>query len=518
MKTNKLPVFFDIALLQSILLYIILAIFLFPHYLYQLNPDGISYMSIAQKYMLHDFSNAINGYWGPLISWLMVPFLYAGFKPVAGANLLILIIGLTVVIQSNSLIKILNINLLLRYAVLNLITIIVIFFAFHAITPDLLFVSFSLAFVNKILNSSFRNSKYTGVITGLIGSGLYFTKNFGFPFFITSFFIVSLMFYLRTGDLNIRRRIVSNYISGMIVFLLISGCWVLLISHKYGQLLIGIAGIYNRALTEPNSLGAPMFYAGLFDPPNNTAISIWEDVSRLKIVSWNIFDSFNSVIYEMRIICKNLLGILSILNEFSLFSIPVLLIALDYLMKTGRQFIVDNIFYLVLILAILFSGYAMIWIDPRFFWFSIIVIIIIGAKLLNLLFDIILIRKVYKVILTGIFVIGFLVFPVKSVYRSLNNGKSLFELSNRIKNLNINGRMASIGDWEMSFYISFYNNWQYYGQSGNKEESYLENELKNKKIDYYFVWESYENKLKFLEKYQEITGGTINGLRIYKVK
>jgi hypothetical protein len=37
-------------------------------------------------------------------------------------------------------------------------------------------------------------------------------------------------------------------------------------------------------------------------------------------------------------------------------------------------------------------------------------------------------------------------------------------------------------------------------------------------INYYFVWESFENKLKFLEKYQEITGGTIDGLRIYKVK
>jgi hypothetical protein len=37
-------------------------------------------------------------------------------------------------------------------------------------------------------------------------------------------------------------------------------------------------------------------------------------------------------------------------------------------------------------------------------------------------------------------------------------------------------------------------------------------------IDYYFVWESYEKKLKFLEKYEEITGGSIAGLRIYKLK
>jgi hypothetical protein len=518
MKTNRFLPYSELSFLQSILVYIILAIILFPHFQYQLNPDGISYMSIAQKYQLHDYSNAINGYWGPLISWLMVPFLKIGLKPQIAAVLLLLIIGLTVVIQSYSIIIKLNINILLKNTASGLISIIVIYFAFHTITPDLLFVSFSLAFINKIFDQSFSNFKYSGVWMGLIGSALYLTKSFGFPFFIATFFTVSLIFYLRTDNINDRSRIISNYILGMIIFIIISGFWISLISHKYGHFLIGTSGAYNRALTEPKSLGHPMFYAGLLDPPNSTATSIWEDVSFLKIKSWNIFDSTNTMIYEIRIICKNIIAILSILIDFSLLAIPVFLVALGYLLKIRKQVFSDKIFYLVLFLIIMFSGYAMIAVDPRYIWLSNIILIIMGAKLLNLLFDKVPLRKIIKLGIIGIYLFSFLVLPLKSIYRSLDEGKNLYELSNRLNKLDINGRIASIGDWERSYYISFHNGWQYYGRSGNLNESDLENELKNKMIDYYFVWESDNNNLNFLNKYKEITGGNINGLKIYRLK
>jgi hypothetical protein len=291
-----------------------------------------------------------------------------------------------------------------------------------------------------------------------------------------------------------------------------------MISHKYGHFLIGTSGAYNRALTEPKSLGHPMFYAGLLDPPNNSATSIWEDVSFLKIKSWNIFDSANTMIYEIRIICKNIITILSILIDFSLLAIPVFLVALGYLLKIRKQIFSDKIFYLVLFLIIMFSGYAMIAVDPRYIWLSNIVIIITGAKLLNTLFEKIPLRKAIKLVIIGIYIFSFLILPLKSIYRSLDEGKDLYELSNRINKLNINGRIASFGDWERSYYLSFQNGWQYYGRSGNLNESDLEGELMNKMIDYYFVWESDYNSLKFLNKYKEITDGNIDGLRIYKLK
>lgn len=42
---------------------------------FSLNPDGLSYLDIAQNYLHHNFLAAINAYWSPLYSWLLA----AGF-------------------------------------------------------------------------------------------------------------------------------------------------------------------------------------------------------------------------------------------------------------------------------------------------------------------------------------------------------------------------------------------------------------------------------------------------------
>ncbi len=74
--------------------YIIGCIFLFPFYKYQINPDGVSYLSIAEHYLRGDFESAINACWSPLMSWLLVPLLFAGFAPISAAKFLLLITGL----------------------------------------------------------------------------------------------------------------------------------------------------------------------------------------------------------------------------------------------------------------------------------------------------------------------------------------------------------------------------------------------------------------------------------------
>ena len=63
-----------------ILFYLSLSFILLGHYLHVFNDDSISYLTIANEYEDGNFSAAINGYWSPLFSWLMVPFLYFQFS------------------------------------------------------------------------------------------------------------------------------------------------------------------------------------------------------------------------------------------------------------------------------------------------------------------------------------------------------------------------------------------------------------------------------------------------------
>jgi hypothetical protein len=44
----------------------------------QINPDGVAYLRIAGYYLSGDLGKAVSGYWSPLYSWLLIPWLAAG--------------------------------------------------------------------------------------------------------------------------------------------------------------------------------------------------------------------------------------------------------------------------------------------------------------------------------------------------------------------------------------------------------------------------------------------------------
>ena len=60
----------NLDLISIIIIYFIIGIFLIQYYQYGLNSDSISYITIAQEYLKGHFTDAVNGYWSPLFSWL----------------------------------------------------------------------------------------------------------------------------------------------------------------------------------------------------------------------------------------------------------------------------------------------------------------------------------------------------------------------------------------------------------------------------------------------------------------
>ena len=58
--------------------YLLLCGAMLPWFLHRVAPDAASYLTIARKYRASEFSDAINGYWSPLLSWLVAPLLCLG--------------------------------------------------------------------------------------------------------------------------------------------------------------------------------------------------------------------------------------------------------------------------------------------------------------------------------------------------------------------------------------------------------------------------------------------------------
>ena len=73
--------------------YLAFGLFLLSIYKYHINTDVPTYIAIAEKYATGNFHDAVNSFWSPLISWLMIPFILFGIDPLVAFKIIGLIAG-----------------------------------------------------------------------------------------------------------------------------------------------------------------------------------------------------------------------------------------------------------------------------------------------------------------------------------------------------------------------------------------------------------------------------------------
>ena len=141
------------------------------------------------------------------------------------------------------------------------------------------------------------------MLCGLIGATAYLTKSFAFPFFVVHFTLFNLIFFFKGMKIE-KKNILKNLFLGLVVFFVVSGLWVGTISENYGKVTISTAEDYNLALVGPkyqdNTMGngiPPIYYLGLIKPSNNNTISIWDDLSYIKMDLWSPLEILGKIFY-----------------------------------------------------------------------------------------------------------------------------------------------------------------------------------------------------------------------------
>ncbi len=505
----------------SLIVYTISAILLFNYYQYIISSDGLSYISISQEYVIPSFSNAINGYWSPLFSWMLTPFLFFGSTNmyiIHSAKILSLIIGFITLIGVKFLFSKFISRDLSNISVLIMIPI-VLYFAFYLITPDLLLICLILFYLGIIFDPNYSFQLRNGLVCGFIGTLAYLSKTFAFIFFILHFIIFNTLFYFNELDYERKKRIKKNLLLGLTVFLVLSGIWVVLISDKYHELTIGTSGTYNQNLVGQESHGHPPLYQGLIAPPNNYALSSWEDPTYFKMNSWNPLDSIKSFIFEFNIIWNNIIKTGYILLEFSVLSLLILVVTMIFIFKYKKDKVSRRkLMYLLITILIYSGGYCLIYVESRYLLIISILILLMGLYLIETSYKNEFFNQNIKNLLLIFLIISFLIMPFNELNNNINVGKTYHDLGYDLKdNYSIHGNIASNDQWYVSLILAYYLNDKYYGQT-QKETSLndLKTELKNNNIDYYFEWGS-SNQTDL--PYNEITGGKLPfHLKIYSVK
>ncbi len=525
---------------SSVVLLIVLAIFsvlcLTKHQNIRLTADSMLYFSLADKYIVGDFQNAINGYWGPLLAWLLIPFLYLKINHVFAINVLDCIFGFLTIVGVWLLSGRFDLSGKLRG--IMLISFLPIALKFSLSQPmDLLLVCILVFYLGIVFNADYHKKVTSGLFSGILGSLAYLTKAYAFPFFIVHFFVMSIFHYFRNDAKEGRKKVLKNAIAGFVLFSLISGSWIMVISDKYGHFTFSTMRETNFNAPGPDvvggglEFGVPVFKEGFFEPPNETAFVVWEDPSYLRGEKWSAWQSFRHFKHFVKLTLKNSAEGLKIFESFSTLSIVIIVAYLLLLgTKPKREWFSHGVLLFPLFTIILFSGgYVLFHFEPRYVWLSNVLLLLMGCYLLSLLFQIDFFKpELRKNIVLAFFVISFIFVPVQFVMQTSNGGMDdlMYYISTDLKHYNIKGNIASNREqvpvhdaWHKTFRLAYWLDSRYYGQSaeGTNEEE-LNSELGKYNIDYYFLWGEKSSTPLFLTKYKEVTNSEIPGLKVYSLK
>lgn len=352
----------------------------------------------------------------------------------------------------------------------------------------------------------------------------YLTKSYALLFFLATFILFNIFHYFNDLSKEKKKKLLKNFLLGLAVFFIISGAWSAIISGKYGELTFSTSGKYNYEVQGPLSAGHPTQDPdyGFIKPPNQKAISAWEDPSYFEFKPWSPFKSWKSLYYQLEKVSKNTSISMIYIGQFSYFSLLIILVYLLICLQPVKKLIKVPEFYPLITIFIFLAGYLLIAVEDRYLWLIYVLLVLMGGHLLYLLFKSNLFSSYAKVILITIFALSFLVMPVSGLFAYKDGDRYIYDTAQALNEFNITGNIASNGNAEngnyrMTLHLSYFLGTSYYGfPKSSITDKELDSELKKHNIDYYFVWGKTNNEALF-SKYREISNGKINNLRIYSI-
>jgi hypothetical protein len=488
--------------------YLVVSSCFITYYKHDMNPDGTIYLSLAQKYLDGDVGNAVSGHWAPMISWLLLPFMSLGMDQVSAYRTVSILIGIFALIGIDRLMLEIEISNNTRVLYLAALIPVVAWYAEGAVGADMLCACLLLFYLKSIIQSSYQSNKYTGISVGALGALSYLAKNYNFYFFILHFICINVLYFIKASDGTHRKTLMLNFISGVIVFCLISGVWVGLISMKYSTFTVGTAGAYNFSHIRPghSTNTHPMLTDGLMPPPNASAISVWEDPNYIKLVHWSPFRTVPDFIFYLNYITKNIYKYLNGLAvnyiiDVTIISVAVmLLVSKNTLNRKVRDIVITILLYPLGYFALYYDGQRYVLIVP-------ILLYIINAYLIDSLFARYKKSKAVKVLIASVVCLSLIALTlvrVKRDYPELSEINEMYRVSASIDKY-VNMEKANIashgGDWYHTIDMSYFLRARYFGKtSENETDAQLRKELVDYKIKYLIVYGPIHNNIEYLNQ------------------
>ena len=447
MSVNK----YTPAILGSILLCVVLAI-LYPHYRYYIDPDGVAYLTIAQRYASGDYITAINGYWSPWSCWLTTVLIKMGCEAIPSSVIVNAAGAIGFLLVSQSLFQKFGIEKVLQW-VLNFTLVVFLSYAVYWQSFDDLWECFFLLLSLRILLSEkFQSNPFLWVAMGITGACAYFAKSYCFPFFILNTVCCTML--LTNGNLKQCMKISLTAIGTM---LLCSLPWLMLLHSKYGTWTTSTAGSLNLSWY---LVGHPYWKEGirfLIPPAYANSPDYWEDPYLANAATPHFWNSFHLLGLQMLRLVLNCYKLLVSMIQVSVFFPAILGFAFTkVLLKRARVNYPKPVLILTFSFLLFPLGYLLVNFESRYIWYMLPLSMILWIHASS--------EKGFERFknVTYIALLSFIIYPVYGLSLNFNEGTEEYQLAQKLKDAHIQGSFTSNRHPRYMGRLAYFSGNQYY--------------------------------------------------------
>jgi hypothetical protein len=432
--------------------YCTLFLILIPLYRWVFDVDGVGYSLVATHLAAGNFERAINGFWSPLHSWLVAPFINTGI-PVQ-----------KIFFYSNALISLVILFLVKKYSLAvslsnNIVTVIlfsaVIFllqFTFFELAADILVLPFILGWLLLVLRHDFFSNYKVQMLAGVLVAFAFFAKTYALPFLSFIHIVLFARHYI------IHKQPVIKQLSVFLV-ILIAVCipWIAAISNKYGYFTIGNSSRLNLSwFLNGNSNEASVFHI----PEYADSPTWWEDPSYFKGELVNMFSSVSFFGKQVRIFFYNIPIFLKTLMDVSAFAPAIIFGMVLQALKKDEERMRKLSFFLLLFPL----GYLLTFIDARYLWILNLLLLPAGIIILQ---KVIANHTLHRLVVKAIYLLYFLSFllqPVNFLKDNANNPqwKEIHEIASFFRQKNLKGSFTSNRKSSESMVVAYLSDSKHY--------------------------------------------------------
>lgn len=289
---------------------------------HQLNPDAVAYCRLAGYYAGGQWELAVTGYWGPLLSWLMVPLLKVGCAPLAAARVVMAVSGVVFLAGAVSVFRAFRLPRMALLAGAGIAAAWSVFWSVRNISPDLLMAGLAglamaatleavlapcrrlaVAASNGEIAAAASRRQGRAIAAGMWWGLGYLAKAVALPWavLVTAGFAL----FAASGRPELRRELAARLGVIWLCLALVAGPWMAALSLHYGKFTFSTTGPIAHALAGPGE--ASRYHPAMvtLHQPDAGRVTQWEEPSRMAYRFWSPFASGENFWHQFGTIMRN---------------------------------------------------------------------------------------------------------------------------------------------------------------------------------------------------------------------